>query len=147
MSIVRIPNMFGSPSDAFDYVLEAIIATDPLKREALIKPHLQAFIDHLIIKDIAGQSEAPAIASKTPPTTLELKQIQDTLSSLSKAVDHLSKGNSPSKNPPNARKKQNSEENKQHPQCTYLAVAGSRPPNSSLVVDLAHIDFLDGSWP
>src|SRR6266705_159063 len=84
MSIVCIPNMFGSPSDAFDYVLEAIIATDPSKREALIKPHLQAFIDHPIIKDIAGQSEAPATASETPPTTLELKRIQDTLSLLSK---------------------------------------------------------------
>ena len=97
MSKVPMANVFGTPADAFDYILNAIIATDPSKREALIKPHLQTFIDHPIIKDITGQSEAHAPADGTLPTTLELKRIQDSLNSLSKAVDCLSKGNPPSK--------------------------------------------------
>jgi len=149
MSKVPTANVFGTPADAFDYILNAIIATDPSKREALIKPHLQTFIDHPIIKDITGQSEAHAPADGTLLTTLELKRIQDSLNSLSKAVDCLSKGNPPSKNPPIARKKQKGGENKQQPQRTYSAAAGSRPPNPSLVVDLAHMDFPDGSrpWP
>src|SRR5260221_312738 len=69
-------------------------------------------------------------------------------SSSSPAACHLAdEGNPPSKNPPNAHKKQKGGENKQQPQCTYSAAAGSRPPNPSLVVDLAHMDFPDGSWP
>jgi len=125
MSKVPTANVFGTPADAFDYILNAIIATDPSKREALIKPHLQTFIDHPIIKDITSQSEAHAPADGTLPTTLELKQIQDSLNLLSKAVDCLSKGNPPSKNPPIACKKQKGGENKQQPQCTYSAAAGS----------------------
>jgi hypothetical protein len=147
MSKVRTANVFETPAEAFEYILKAITATDPSKREARIKPHLQAFIEHPIILDIIGQSEAHAPADGTLPTTLELKRIQDSLSSLSKAVDALSKGNHPSKNPPNARKKQKGGENKQRPQHTYSAIAGSRPPNPSLVVDLAHMEFPNGSRP
>ena len=150
MSKVRTPNAFRNPKDAFDYILHSITATDPSKREALIKPHLQAFLMHPVIKDIIGQDEipVPAPAKDAPPTTLEFKRIQDTLSSLSKAVECLTKGNPPSKNPAHSsRKKQKSGENTQHPYHTYLAVAGSRPPNPSLVVDLAHREFPDGSRP
>src|SRR5712691_2607697 len=114
MSKVRTPNAFRNPKDAFDYILHSITATDPSKREALIKPHLQAFLMHPVIKDIIGQDEipVPAPAKDAPPTTLGFKRIQDTLSSLSKAVKRLTKGNPPSKNPAHSsRKKQKSGEN------------------------------------
>ena len=98
--VPTVSRPLGSPKDSFDNILNAIISTDPSKREAIIKPHLLSFIAHPIIKEILGQSEAPAPVESSYPQTLELKQIQDTLSSLSKAVDRLSKGNPPTKNPP-----------------------------------------------
>jgi len=139
---------FGSPKAAFDFILNAIIATVPSKREALVKPQLLAFIAHPIIKELISQGKTPAPTDATQPAALELKQIQDTLSSLSKAMERLSKGNPPSNNPsPKARKKQKGGESKQQPQRTYSAVAGSRAPNPSLVVDLAHLEFPDGNRP
>src|SRR5260221_1442013 len=141
-------NLFGAPKDAFEYLLDAIIATVPSKREALVKPHLQVFTAHPVIKELISQGKAPAPTEDIPPANLELKQIQNTLSTLSKALERLSKGNPPSKNPsPSTRKKQKGRENNQQPQHTYSAVVGSRPPNPSLVVDLAHMDFPDGSRP
>src|SRR5712691_9321025 len=140
----------GPSRTIFDSILSSIIATDPSKRGAFIKPHLLAFFAHPVIKELIGQGEIPTPTGATQPAAPELKQIQDTLTALSKAVERLSKGNTPSKNTsPNMRKKQKGGETKQQPQRTYLAVAGSRPPNPSLVVDLAHIDFPDGSrpWP
>src|SRR5258708_32686602 len=101
----------GSCRTVFDKILDNIIATDPSLREARVKPHLLAFIAHPIIKELISQSENLTPTDDTQSTTLELKRIQDTLSSLSKAVDRLSKGNPPSKNPPNARKKQKGGEN------------------------------------
>src|SRR5260221_555653 len=141
-------NLFGAPKDAFEYLLDAIIATVPSKREALVKPHLQVFTAHPVIKELISQGKAPAPTEDIPPANLELKQIQNTLSTLSKALERLSKGNPPSKNPsPSTCKKQKGRENNQQPQHTYSAVVGSRPPNPSLVVDLAHIEFPDGSRP
>src|SRR6266705_936071 len=138
----------GPSRTIFDSILSSIIATDPSKRGAFIKPHLLAFFAHPVIKELIGQGEIPTPTGATQPAAPELKQIQDTLTALSKAVERLSKGNTPSKNTsPNMRKKQKGGETKQQPQCTYSAAAGSRPPNPSLVVDLAHMDFPDGSWP
>ena len=138
----------GSPKESFDHILNAIISTDPSKREAIVKPHLLSFISHPIVKELLGQGEIPAPTEAEPVQNLELKQIQDTLSLLSKAVDRLSKGNSPSKSPAtSSRKKQKAGENAKQPQRTYSAVAGSRPPNPSLVVDLAHLSLPVESRP
>ena len=134
-----VPRSLGSPKDSFDTILNAIIATEPSKRGAIVKPHLISFISHPIIKELLGQSENPAPAEAKSSQNLELKQIQDSLSLLSKAVDHLSKGNTPSKNPNTSSRKQKSGEITKQPQRTYSAVARSRPPNPSLVVDLAHL--------
>ena len=100
--VPMVSRPLGFPKDSFNNILNAIISTDPSMREAIIKPHLLSFIAHPIIKEILGQSEAPAPVESSSPQALELKQIQDTLSSLSKAVDHLSEGNPSSKNPPSA---------------------------------------------
>ena len=77
--VPTVPRPLGSPKDSFDNILNAIISTDPSKREALIKPHLLSFIAHPIIKELLGQSKTPAPAKPPSPQTLELKQIQDTL--------------------------------------------------------------------
>jgi hypothetical protein len=137
-----VPRPSGTPKDSFDNILNAIISTNPSQREAIVKPHLLSFIAHPVIKELLSQSESPAQAKSLSTQTLELKQIQDTLSMLSKAVERLSKGNTPSNNPnTNSRKKQKSGEKAKPPKRTYSAVAGSRPPNPSLVVDLAHLNL------
>ena len=150
LNIPTVHRPLGSPKDSFDTILNAIIATEPSKRGVIVKPHLISFISHPIIKELLGQSKNPATTEVKSSQNLELKQIQDTLSLLSKAVDRLSKGNTPSKNPTtSSRKKQKSGEITKTPQCTYSAVAGSRPPNPSLVVDLAHLSLpAEGRpWP
>src|SRR5712691_1649962 len=148
MSNVPTGNPFVCPKDTFDFMLNSIIATIPAKREATIMPYLCTFIAHPVIAKLISQGKAPAPVDDAPPIIPELKQIQDTLGMLSKAVECLSKGNPPSKNPsPSTRKKQKGGESKPQPPRTYSAVAGSRPPNPSLVVDLAHMEFPDGSRP
>src|SRR5260221_5356066 len=72
-------NLFGAPKDAFEYLLDAIIATVPSKREALVKPHLQVFTAHPVIKELISQGKTPAPTEDIPPANLELKQIQNTL--------------------------------------------------------------------
>src|SRR5712691_10387633 len=126
-NIPTVKRPFDTPKEAFDIILSSIIATDPSKRAALIKPHLQSFLAHPIIIEITSQGKAPAPPGDTPPTTPELKQIQDSLQTLSKAVERLSRGNPPPKIPaPNPRKKQGGGGgNKQPPHHTYSAVAGS----------------------
>jgi len=138
---------FATPQEAFDNLLTNIIATSPPKRETLIKPYLCTFIAHPIIKQLLEHSEDPAPVKVTAATNPDLKQIQDSLSALSKAVDCLSKGNAPAKKPPNAHKTQKSRDTSQKTQRTYSAVAESSPPNPSLVADLAHLDFPDRSRP
>ena len=146
--VPMVPQPLGSPKDSFDNILSAIISTDPSQREVIIKPHLLSFIAHPVIKELLSQSKTPAPAESKPPQNLELKQIQDTLSLLSKAVERLSKGNSSSKSPAtSSRQKQKKGENAKQPQRTYSAVAGSRPPNPSLVVDLAHLCLPGESRP
>jgi len=63
----------GNPRTVFDNILDAIIATEPSKREACIKPHLLAFIAHPVIKELISQSETPTSTDDTLPTNLELK--------------------------------------------------------------------------
>src|SRR5712691_7141380 len=87
MSNVPTGNPFVCPKNAFDFMLNSIIATIPSKREASILPHLCTFIAHPVIAKLISQGKAPVPADDTPPINLELKQIQDTLGMLSKAVE------------------------------------------------------------
>ena len=137
----------GSPNEALDFVLSSIISASPEIREAKVKPYLRTFLSHPVIKELLGHDEAPVQASN-PPANLELQQIQDSLKSLSKAIENLKRDNPPSKIPTKpSRNKQQSGERSKHAQHTYSAVAGSRPPNPSLVVDLAHLDLPAESRP
>ena len=59
---------------------------------------------------------------------------------LSKAVEALKKGNPPSdKGPKTSSNKPKSTAPQKSPTRSYSAIAGARPPNPSLVVDLAHL--------
>ena len=85
------PILSGGPKEPFENILSQIIHTDPFIWEARVKPHLLAFFTHPIIKELIGQSNAPALPPNNPFPNLELQKIQDSLMQLSKAVDALKK--------------------------------------------------------
>jgi len=109
-------------------------------------PHLQKLLSHPIIKLLLPHDDAPAMAG-TPSNNADLTHIRNTLTALTKAVDGLqTKGNHPSKTappPPHTKGKDPSTP----PSHTYSAIAGSRPPNPSLVVSLAHLEFTASTRP
>ena len=132
----------GGPKKAFEDILNNIITSTPAQRQAIVHPHLLTFLSHPIIKELASQSEPPAQAQPPLTNNLELQKIQDSLLQLAKAVEALKKGNTTT--PSN--KKDSAGQGKQAPSApqkpptrTFSAVAGTRPPNPSLLVDLAHL--------
>ena len=130
----------GGPKKAFEDILNNIITSPPAQRLAIVRPHLLTFLSHPIIKELASQSESPAQALPHTSSNLELQKIQDSLAQLSKAVDALKKGNppSPKATKANANKAKPSTPQKP-PTPTFSVIAGSRPPNPSLMVDLSHL--------
>ena len=132
----EIPTL-GGPGKAFQNILNTIIATEPHRRIPLIREHLLKFISHPVIKEIVGDSPDPATPHNDTANNLDLQKIQDTLTSLTKAIDSLKKAPSPPNNrsAPKASKAKGVAPSPPN-QRTYLAIAGSRPPNPSLVVDL-----------
>jgi hypothetical protein len=130
------------PKEAFDCILKCILAMQPPSREAKIKPHLLNFISHPVIKDLIGHKDDPP--AQKDSNNLELAKIQETLAQLSKAVDTLKKGNTTPSEKANPRSKQKASATSKPTTHTYSAVARSRPPNPSLVVDLAHLGVSAG---
>jgi len=138
---MHIP-VLNSPEKAFEYILSTIIHTEPEIRLAKVKPVLITFISHPIIKELIGQSEVPAQAKTDNSPNLDLQKIQDSLQQLSKAVKALKKAPPPphSNNDTNVNKsKQKSPTPHKPPIQSFLAIAGTRPPNPSLLVDLANL--------
>ena len=129
-----------SPSYAFEHLLNNIISTSPKYREVTIKPILLNFMAHSVIKELLAPGNTPTLTQAPLTENTDLKKIQDTLSQLSKAVEAL-------KSPPPSKVKQKaSTQATRNPgptpnptPRTFSAVAGARPPNPSLVVDLAHL--------
>ena len=103
-----------------------------------MKSHFKAFLHNPLIKDILEQDETPEPPQGPPSNTLDLKKIQNTLSQLTKAVETLK-----SAPPPKPQQKANAQNSctpgptSKPATRTYSAIAGARPPNPSLVVDLA----------
>jgi len=87
-----------TPSQAFENILHMIICTSPDIQMAKVKPHLHTFISHPIIKELIGQSDAPAQADVDTSPNLDLQKIQESLQQLSKAVEALKKAPPPSSN-------------------------------------------------
>ena len=148
MSNIPMPSPApGGPKKAFEDILNNIITSPPAQRLAIVWPHLLTFLSHPIIKELASQSKAPAQAQPHTSNNLELQKIQDSLMQLSKAVDALKKGNPPphKANKDNASKAKPPASHKPPPRI-FLAIAGSRPPNPSLVVDLSHLGIKLEDW-
>jgi len=92
MSETPMPKqLFKSPEEAFMYMLKIISCTQPYIWLAKIRPHLLTFISHPTIKELIGQSDAPAQTSVDTSPKLDLQKIQDSLLQLSKAVEALKK--------------------------------------------------------
>ena len=133
------------PGEAFKWLLNTIISSPSSAREAKIKPHLLTFIAHPIIKDLLAQSEPPA-PTQAKSDNLDLQKIQDSLSMLAKAVESLKKGAPPQKPQTPKKPTQKGAPTPTPTRPTYLAIAGTRPPNPSLVVDLAKSGLDQSSW-
>jgi hypothetical protein len=133
----------NGPKEAFDCILEHIIATQSAIREAKIKPHLLNFISHPVIKELIGRSDDPL--AQTDSNNLELARIQETLAQLSKAVDTLKKDNTTPSEKANPHSKQKASTISKPAPRMHSAAAGSRPSNPSLMVDLAHLGVSTGN--
>jgi hypothetical protein len=137
----KVPTVFD-PKWFFSSLLERIKQHPPSTLKANVGPHLQSFLAEPTIKDILDSSKAPTAPNAPLPDT-DLQKIQQSLTTLSKAIADLQKKVSPPSNPKQkgpvaetcVKGKANS------PIKSYLAIAGSRPPNPSLVVDLANLDL------
>jgi hypothetical protein len=133
---------------AFETLLNAIISLKPPERLAKVKPQLQSLLSHPTILLLLSGSKVPATTG-TPAETANLASISKALTSLSKAVECLQKANTTSKPPPPSpqAKQQKDKDTSKPPPRSYLAIAGSRPPNPSLMVDLANVKYDADSWP
>jgi hypothetical protein len=91
-------------------------------------------------------TSSTAHSQTTPSVSSEIKEIKSSIQALSRAMASLhKKANPPSKKPtaPNVSAKGTTP----NPTQTYSAVAGSRPPNPSIMVDLAHMGIAPQDWP
>jgi hypothetical protein len=138
MSII---SMVFKPKGAFSFLLSHIKEYNPSSRQTDILPYLKALLADPIIKDLLKDEKPSALGNSTPPHA----SIASTLSSLSKAVSSMQKQlnthlriTAPAMHKEPAAPFQ--------PPCkTYLAIAGSRPPNPSLIVELDNYEFAEGT--
>ena len=130
-----------SPTLTFNYILRSAEKIKPGNRAAILKPHLEAFLHNPLIKDILEQDKTPAPLQPPPPSNaLELKKIQDTLTQLAKAIETLK--SAPTPKPQQKASNQSACTSGPPPKPTthtFMAIAEARPPNPSLVVDLASL--------
>ena len=92
MSDIPTPSpALGGPQTAFENLLNIIISTTNPVRMAKVRPHLLTFISHPIIKELIGESDAPAQTFANTTTDLALQMIQDSLQQLSRTVEALKK--------------------------------------------------------
>ncbi len=133
----KIPTV-PEPHIAFQNLITLYTATTPEYREAKVKPHLRTFLSHPIIKELLEEKRDPPSPQDIPPTSPVLKVIQASLTELTKAVEDLKKvtANSHKTVAPKPSKQRTTAPTTPSPR-TYSAIARSRPPNPSLVVDLA----------
>ena len=119
---------------AIKSLLNIIIFLKPSDREAKARPQLQKLLAYPTIQPLLIQGNIPA-----PPGDIssELAQICKSLTALSKTVNSLQKGNPPSKPtyPSSCHTQQKGKDTSKPSPHTYSAIAVSRLPNPSLVVN------------
>ena len=139
----KFPTGFD-PKGFFENLLARIKQHPPSTVKADVGPHLHKFLADPSIQSILALGQAPAPSSSSA-NNAELQAVQQTLKSLTKAITDIQKKVShPSKVTANTK---HGKGNAKPSHKTYSAVAGSRPPNPSLVVDLAHLGLEPASRP
>jgi hypothetical protein len=112
---------------------------NPTSRKIGIGPHLRTFLADSVIQEILGVGDVPAHQLSVHPANSG-NDIQNTLKSLSKAIQDIQRKLSTPTTLTKATSTTKRAGATAKPSLkTYSAVAGSRPPNPSLVVDLAHL--------
>ena len=136
-----MPN-FPTVEKTVESLLNTIIALSPSEREAKAKPFLQTFISHPTIQQLLKKDDDPVHIGE-PCTNTDLSLIQKSLAAISKAVESLKKGHTNSKNttPSSCSAQQKSKNPSKPPSHLYSAIARSRAPNPSLVVNLEIFKF------
>jgi hypothetical protein len=140
---IKIPMSAFDPKTSFTNLVQRIRNHPKLTLKADIGPHLCNFLADPIIKHILEDGEIPAITLEQTSHQVDLAGIHSALAALTKAVtDIRKKVDHPLNN------KQQAPTTTQHgkgklnsPIKSYVAIAGTRPPNPSLMVDLAGLEL------
>jgi hypothetical protein len=141
----KIPTVF-QPKGAFNYILARIKEYPIISRVADISPYLLDFFGDPTIQEIFHHGQGLTIrednitADKDTQFQSTLKSLHTSMQSIQKQLDKLS--NNKGSPPP----KKSRTTTKPTPK-TYLAIAGARAPNTSLIVDLAHLGLADDTRP
>jgi hypothetical protein len=138
----KIPTVF-EPKGAFAFILACIKEYNPADRKTGIGPHIKSFLADPTIKELLDNSQAPAALamhiSQEPGN-----DIQAILKSLTIAINNIQhKLSTPPKQQPTPTTVKRSKGPSTTPTEKYLAIAGARPPNPSLVVDLVHLELAE----
>jgi hypothetical protein len=141
----KIPMVF-EPKGAFNFLLAHIREYPQLTRVTAIGLHLVNFIANPTIQellnpatDLAGWEDQLEADWETA-FQVTLSNLNRSIQSIQKQLDKIanSKGNPPAKG---------SKGNSKPPPKTFSAIAGARPPNPSLVVDLAPLSLAEEDQP
>jgi hypothetical protein len=142
----KIPTVF-EPKGVFAFLIAQIKEYNPAARKTDIGLHIRLFLANPTIKELLNNSQAPA-ATAEHILQMPGDEIQATLKLLSLVISSIQKKLSTTYKQQAA---------PSIPKCgkgpittttkKYSAIARSRPPNLSLVVDLAHLNMMDMNWP
>jgi hypothetical protein len=144
--MLKIPTVF-EPKGAFTFLLACIKEYNPAHRKTGIGPHIKSFLADPTIKELLDNSQAPA-APAMHTSQEPGNDIQAALKMLTIAINNIQhKLSTPPKQQPAPTTVKCGKGLSNTPTEKYSAIAGTRPPNPSLVVDLAHLKLADEDWP
>jgi hypothetical protein len=140
---IKIPPAPFDPKALFEQILQRIHKLPKLSLKAEVGPHLQNFLADPTIQSILDNDNAHAASQEPPSQAVELKGIHTSLATLTKAIEDIQKKVAPPspKNQLDPTATKCGKGNLNSTAKLYSAVAGSRPPNPSLVVDLAGLEI------
>jgi hypothetical protein len=136
------------PKGTFTFILARIKEYNLADRKMDIGLHIKAFIADPTIQELLEDSQAPAVPAKHIPQEPG-KDIQAALKLLTTAINSIQQKLSTTL-PKQKLTPTTAESGKgSSTTCTkkYLAIADARPPNLSIVVDLAHLKLADEDRP
>ena len=131
----------------FTNIISALQAYEGEPTEIILISYLHTFLNNPHIRLHLGFNTQASPPPDSPPShdSNKITSIKETLKTITKAVEGLQKkAHPPSKKTPTAQSMGTPPARQTR---TYLAASGSRPPNPSIVVGLAHIEFTDQNRP